>query len=389
VPSPSTWYLYERIRRGEPAPRPGGQASREPPPWQLPPDVGVFVGRQAELTALDARPAGSAGCVVTGTAGVGKTALVVHWAHRVADRFPGGCLYADLEGFGPREPIPPDRVLLDLLRGLDAGETHLSCGVHHLAAQYRSLVHGRRILIVLDNARSAEQVRPLLPAAPGCAAVVTSRDSLAGLVARDGAHRIALEPLRPADAADLLRALIGGRASAEPSAVTALVESCSRLPLALRLTAELAVARPRERLADLADELADESGLLDALDAPGDPRAAVRTVFSWSYRALPAPAAHAFRLLGLHRGHDFDARTLAVAAGIPERESARALATLTAAHLVTRLDHRRSSMNHLLRAYARETAEQTDSRDDREAAIVRLSAHCQQTPRPSGPHGLG
>jgi hypothetical protein len=403
VPSASTRHLYEQIRRGEPPPRrrptlrsaqhptatgeprapepgPPEPGPREPGPlelrpWHPPPDVGVFVGRHAELAALDAGIATPGRCVVTGTAGVGKTALVARWAHRVADRFPDGCLYADLQGYGPRRPAPPARILVELLRALDARRAQLAGGVDHLAARYRSLLHRRRMLVVLDNARSAEQVRPLLPAGSGCQTIVTSRDALAGLVARDGAHRVALEPLPPADAAGLLRALIGARAAAEPGAVEALAERCSRLPLALRLAAELAVGRPDDRLAGLAAEWADEACLLDLLDSGGDPRTAVRTVFSWSYRSLPPPAARAFRLLGLHPGPDFDALALAAAGGLPVRESARALATLAAAHLVVRVDRRRSRMHGLLRAYARETAERTDPDSYRAAVTARFSAH--------------
>jgi NB-ARC domain len=164
-------------------------------------------------------------------------------------------------------------------------------GEDERAARYRSLLAGRRMLVVLDNAGSVEQVRPLLPGAPACTVVVTSRDALAGLVARDGAARLDLDLLPLADAIGLLRNLIGERASADPAAAEALAARCCQLPLALRVAAELAAARPADQLADLAGELADQQHRLDLLDAGGDPRTAVRAVFSWSYRNLDAAAA--------------------------------------------------------------------------------------------------
>jgi DNA-binding SARP family transcriptional activator len=359
VPSPSTRNLAERIRRGEPAIRTAPPVVvRDSGPWQLPANIGGFVGRRAELAALDPQPAGPGCRIVTGTAGVGKTALVVHWAHRrAAGWFPDGCLYIDLNGYGPREPTPPTRALLDLLRGLGAGPPPFAGNLDHLAARYRSLLADRRMLVVLDNARSAEQVRPLLPGAAGCAAMVTSRDSLAGLVARDGAQRVSVQPLPPDAATELLTGLVGARAGDEPEAVAKLVEHCAGLPLALRLTAELAGGRPPGGLADLADELADETELLDTLDAGGDSGTAVRAVLSWSYRTLTPPVARAFRLIGRRPDQDIDARTLAAAAGIPVWEAARALAVLGTAHLVTRLPGDRWNMSRLLRAYARETVE--------------------------------
>ncbi|WP_405571499.1 tetratricopeptide repeat protein [Streptomyces phaeochromogenes] len=291
-------------------------------PAQLPADVPDFAGRDPELSALDRllaaaadSPTAGAVSVVSGTAGVGKTALAVHWAHRTRHRFPDGQLYVNLRGYDPDRPMPPGDALTRFLTVLGVPGDAVPLDVDDRASRFRTELADRRMLLVLDNALSEEQVRPLLPGSPACSVVVTSRDSLAGLVALHGARRIALGPLPPPDAVALLRALVGTRVDTEPGPAAALAEQCARLPLALRVAAELAVAHPSSRLADLVAELADQQRRLDLLDAGGDRRAAVEAVFSWSYERLPAPAARTFRLLSLHPGPEADAHAVAALIG--------------------------------------------------------------------------
>ncbi|MGA6222810.1 tetratricopeptide repeat protein [Streptomyces umbrinus] len=291
-------------------------------PAQLPADVPDFAGRDPELSALDRllaaaadSPTAGAVSVVSGTAGVGKTALAVHWAHRTRHRFPDGQLYVNLRGYDPDRPMPPGDALTRFLTVLGVPGDAVPLDVDDRASRFRTELADRRMLLVLDNALSEEQVRPLLPGSPACSVVVTSRDSLAGLVALHGARRIALGPLPPSHAVALLRTLVGARVDTEPGPAAALAEQCARLPLALRVAAELAVAHPSSRLADLAAELADQQRRLDLLDAGGDRRAAVEAVFSWSYERLPAPAARTFRLLSLHPGPEADAHAVAALIG--------------------------------------------------------------------------
>jgi DNA-binding SARP family transcriptional activator/tetratricopeptide (TPR) repeat protein len=319
--------------------------------------------------------------VLAGTAGVGKTALAVRWARRVAAAFPDGQLYVNLRGYDPGAPVPPGDALAGFLRALGLAGEDIPAGEDERAAAYRSLLDGRRMLVVLDNAASVEQARPLLPGSPSCLVVVTSRDSLAGLVARHGARRLALDMLPAADAIGLLRTLIGDRVDAEPDAAAELAAQCARLPLALRVAAELAAASPDSRLAELAGELAGEQRRLDLLDAGGDERTAVRGVFSWSYRHLPAAAARAFRLIGLHPGPDLDAYAVAaLTSGVADGGSAPvtatqakdALALLARAHLVHPVGAGRYGLHDLLRAYARELAAGEDGAGGQLAAMTSL-----------------
>ena len=322
--------------------------------------------------------------VLAGTAGVGKTALAVRWARRAATAFPDGQLYVNLRGYDPGAPLLPADALAGFLRALGLAGEDIPAGEDERAAAYRSLLDGRRMLVVLDNAASVEQARPLLPGSPTCLVIVTSRDSMAGLVARHGARRLALDMLPAADALGLLRTLIGDRVDAEPDAAAELAGQCARLPLALRVAAELAAATPDSRLAELAGELAGEQRRLDLFDAGGDERTAVRGVFSWSYRHLPAGAARAFRLIGLHPGPDFDAYAVAAltaltgaTAGFGSRpvtatQAKDALALLARAHLVYPAGGGRYGMHDLLRAYARELAAADDGADGQQAALTSL-----------------
>jgi DNA-binding SARP family transcriptional activator/tetratricopeptide (TPR) repeat protein len=329
-------------------------------PRQTPGDVFAFVGRRHEIERLNAIVAGSDGvpiAVLSGAAGVGKTALAVHWVHRVLDRFPDGQLWVDLGGFRAGGTTTPAEALTAVLCALGDGPGGLPTDPGELSARYRSAVAGRRLLIVLDNAASAAQVRPLLPGSPSCLAVVISRDRLAALVARDGARRIDVDPLPTADAMGLLRELIGPRVDAEPEAAAALAQRCARLPLALRVAAEVASARPGRSLRVLADQLHDERRSLDVLDADGDAQTGVRAVFAWSYRALPCRASAVFRLLGVHPGRDYEAYAVAALSGLALAEARDALTTLADAHLVERVGDDRYAMHDLLRAYAAERAD--------------------------------
>ncbi|WP_155373880.1 ATP-binding protein [Catellatospora vulcania] len=344
-------------------------------PHQLPADVPAFTGRDAQLSALDAlhMPGCPTVSVVSGTGGVGKTALALHWAHRAAARFPDGQLHLDLRGYAPGQPLPAVDALGMLLRALGLGRAAIPAGVDERAAAYRSLLAGRRMLVLLDNAHSAAQVRPLLPGTAGCAVLVTSRDDLAGLVARDGAHRIRLDALPPTDAVALLRTLLGTRVDAEPAAAAALASRCAGLPLALRVATEVATARPDATLEHIAAELTGADAL-DTLQLPGDPPSAVRTVLSWSHRHLSPPAAHAFALLGLYPGRDVDAPALAALADATTDAAARALDDLTRAHLVER-SPTGHTMHDLLRAYAGERALAELTIPRRRDAITRLLRH--------------
>jgi tetratricopeptide (TPR) repeat protein/transcriptional regulator with XRE-family HTH domain len=359
------------------------RAAAAPVPHELPADVEAFTGRAVELAELDfllpgtAEPQdGTAGPVVisavSGTAGVGKTALAVRWAHRVAPDFPDGQLYVNLRGYDPGRPVPAAEALAGFLRALGVGDQDIPLGEAERAARYRSTVAGKRLLVLLDNAATAEQVRPLLPGAATVMVLVTSRDSLTGLVARDGAHRLDLDLMPAAEAVALLRALIGQRAGADPASAEMLARLCARLPLALRVAAELAAARPGTPLATLAAELADEGARLDLLDGGGDPRGAVASVFSWSYRHLPADAAQMFRLLGLHPGADWDryAAAALTAASVPQ--ASRVLGVLARAHLIQPASLSRYGLHDLLRAYAAGLATTLDSDAGRRAALTRL-----------------
>jgi tetratricopeptide (TPR) repeat protein/transcriptional regulator with XRE-family HTH domain len=343
-------------------------------PRELPAPVGHFSGREAELDQLSEMAASSCGralviCAVGGTGGVGKTALAVQWAHRVADRFPDGQLYVNLRGYDPDQPVAPTDALAGLLRTLGVPGTDVPDGAQDRARLYRSRLAGRRMLVLLDNARDGEQVRPLLPGDPGCVTVVTSRDTLAGLVATDGARRLDLDVLPLADAVGLLRSLIGPRAEQDPAAAAELAGLCARLPLALRIAAELAAARREVTLRDLAAELA--ASQLDLLNA-GEDRADLRAVFSWSYRQLDDGAAEAFALAGLHPGPELDAHAAAALTGTSAELAGRVLGRLYRVSLVQAASTGRYCMHDLLRAYACEQAAERDTEGRCQQALTRL-----------------
>ena len=393
-PGPGLQRLHEQILAADPALGPpaatvtlAGPEHIWAAPAQLPGDVDAFTGRAGELATLDKLaamigPSGSAGqagagpaatvICVSGTAGVGKTALAVHWARHIRAAFPDGQLYVNLRGYDPGRPVPAGDALAGFLRALGVSGQDIPQDVDERAAAYRTLLDGRRILVVLDNASAVEQVRPLLPGSPSSLVLVTSRDSLAGLVARHGARRLDLDRLPQQDAVALLRALIGDRAETQPDATATLASRCARLPLALRVAAELAAASPAMTVAQLAGELADEQRRLDLLDAGGDPGSAIRGVFSWSYSHLPEDSARAFRLLGLEPGPDLDARAAAALTGTPPTQASRVLELLARTHLVHRTRPGRYGLHDLLRAYAAGLASTRDAEGERQAALTRL-----------------
>jgi tetratricopeptide (TPR) repeat protein/transcriptional regulator with XRE-family HTH domain len=343
-------------------------------PHELPAAVRHFTGRAAELDKLS-KLAARGGvpalviCAVGGTAGVGKTALAVRWAHQVAERFPDGQLFVNLRGYAPGEPVAAADALAGLLRTLGVPAQEIPDDTEDRARLYRSRLAGRRVLVLLDNARDGEQVRPLLPGDPGCVAVVTSRDALAGLVAADGARRLDLDVLPQGDAVALLRSLIGDRADQDPMAVAALARLCARLPLALRIAAELAAARKAVPLADLVAELREDG--LDLLDA-GEDRADVRAVFSWSYRQLPEHVARAFAVIGLHPGAELDVYAAAGLTGTTPAQARRMLGRLHQASLLQAVGPGRYSLHDLLRAYAREQAATRDTGGQSRQALTGL-----------------
>ncbi|MFF0011891.1 tetratricopeptide repeat protein [Streptomyces sp. NPDC005374] len=377
---------HQELLSGKDSPRlpfrAGAERAKAVVPAQLPLEAAGFTGRENELARLEKvlvvseeRPTTVVVSAVSGTAGVGKTALAVHWAHRARDRFPDGQLYVNLRGYDPERPMTAPDALARFLTALGVHGQDIPLETDDRAARYRTEVAGRRMLIVLDNAATVEQVRPLLPGTGSCAVLVTSRDSLAGLVAREGAHRLDLDLLSADAARTLLRRLIGPRAEAEPGAVDTLAAQCARLPLALRVAAELAAARPGTPLTDLTAELADHQRRLYLLDADGDPRTAVVTVFSWSLRQLPADAARTFRQLGLHPGPDLDAHATAALTGSDLADARRDLHILARAHLVQHMDATRYGLHDLLRAYAAGLATAQDAPEAREAALDRLFDH--------------
>ena len=354
----------------------------EEPPGQLPMDVADFTGRAAQLAALDTLLAGDDGAgpatavvlsAIAGSGGVGKTALAVRWAHRVRERFPDGQLFVDLRGYASGPPLHPAQALAQMLGALGVEPDRIPVGAVEASALLRSLLAGRRVLVVLDNARDAEQVRPLLPGSPGCLVIVTSRDQMAGLIATHSARRLTLDVLTTDEAVGLLTRILGDRrVAAEPDAARQLVEVCGHLPLAVRIAAANLSVRSGQSIAGyLADLRAGDR--LAHLAVDGDPQAAVRVAFDGSYALLDADAQRLFRLTGLVPGADFTAEAAAALAALPVARVRRLLQRMAAAHLVEARAGGRFRLHDLLRLYARACAEQADSPLDRAAAVARLT----------------
>jgi DNA-binding SARP family transcriptional activator len=377
-----------------PQPALGAQPAR--PPAQVPPEAAGFAGRAAELRRLHAMlPAAAGGlsiasepasarsgalggaspavAVVTGTAGVGKTTLTIRFARQVASRFPDGQLYVNLRGFDPSgTPTEPGDALRYFFEALGVSPRQVPSSIEAQTGLFRSLLEGKRMLILLDNARSTDQVRPLLPGSPGCMVVITSRSQLAGLVAAEGARPLPLDVLSLTEATELLAARLGEeRIAAEPAAAAELIRQSAGLPLALSVTCARAITRPGLSLADLAAELCDARVRLDVLDA-GDVTTDLRAVFSWSYERLSEAAARMFRLLGVHPGPDVSAPAAASLAGVPLAQARAALAELTRASLLAEDTAGRFVFHDLLRAYAAERVGATHGGDEPDVALRRL-----------------
>ena len=349
-------------------------------PRQLPGDAHGFVGRTAELRQLETLEAAVPGggvrlVVVAGTAGAGKTSLVVRFAHLVRTRYPDGQLFVNLRGYDPGPPLAPEAALERFLHALGVPAGSVPAQLEERAELYRSLLAERRMLVVLDNAATVGQVRPLLPGDAGCLVVATSRGRLSGLSTRDGAHRLTLGLLTETEAVDLITATTAGyRHQDDPAQLAELARLCARLPLALRIAAERAAARPHMPLTDLITDLRGESSLWDALSTDDDAEAdAVRSVFAWSYRALPASAARVFRFLGLHPGPEFGAAAAAALTGHTPRQIRSHLDLLAGAHLLEQTGPTRYQFHDLLRAYAADQAHQEESREQQRAALTRVA----------------
>lgn len=399
-PGPGLQAMFQRVLRADsglvtpsPTARPEAPTARKEPvevrpraaatvdrvsPAQLPSGLAVFVGREAELAKASrlARRSEAAIAVVTGMAGIGKTSFAVRWARRSADDFPDGQIYLNLRGFDhAAPPLAPGQAIGTALEALGASPSDVPQDTDARASYYRTWLSGKRVLLLLDNARDAAQVRPLLPGAPGCQVIVTSRDRMAGLVAVEGAHPIQLGVLSDADSRGLLARRLGeDRTAAEPAAAAEIVELCRRLPLALAVVAGRAATRPALPLSAVVAELRESAGRLDAFDS-GDAAADVRAVFSYSYRALGTEAARLFRLFSLHPGPDAGLGALSSLVGLSVARARRLLDELLRTHLVDELSPGRYSTHDLLAAYASELLDEEDTEEERAAARRRMLDH--------------
>ncbi len=353
-----------------------------PTPRQLPRDTVFFAGRQKELLQLDrlifADPEGISGPIVitalTGSGGVGKTALAVHWAHSVKRFFPDGQLYYDLRGYDSSdEPARPDEVVDSFLQSLNVPIASVPQGLATRLALYRSILADRKFLVVLDNARDAQQVRPLVPATNQTVLLVTSRSTLKSLVAREGAKRISINVLNPDEALGLLELILGAdKIDGERDAVSEICRACAYLPLALRIVAEQLLATPNKSLAGVSQDLAAEQGRLDLMETGDDEATAIRTIFSWSYNLLTAEVARTFRRIGLHPGIDISLPAAAAVSGLTVSQAKKHLSLLSAVHMIEPGDPDRYRFHDLLRLYSLELAEKVDSRKQRESSIGNL-----------------
>ncbi|PSK91707.1 DNA-binding SARP family transcriptional activator [Haloactinopolyspora alba] len=360
---------------GEPEPDTATAAATEQvAPAQIPPVPGAFVGRDGELADLDdvtIRSDEAATVVVSGMAGVGKTGLALRFAHRAADRFGDGQLYVDLRGHATAPSLHPTEALGQLLRGLGSDPGQVADSTDAATARYRSLLAGRKILVVLDNAASAEQVRPLLAATPGCMTLITSRNRLPALVAGEGAHRIVIDTLTGAEARQLLSRLLGrARVDAEPAAAGALIDECAGLPLALRIAAAQLGDERHRPIDDYVRELRERGLSMFALD--DDERSAVAAAFDLSYQRLAADTRRCFGLLGLVPGADVTVDAVAALTGAPPAQARAELRRLAGTHLVDEHAAGRYRLHDLLREYVRSVVDTEAPPADREAALGRL-----------------
>jgi DNA-binding SARP family transcriptional activator len=419
-PSPELRRLHQRILNADPelagppaavarsraasgtAPGTTVRPPAGPVPRQLPPPPPRLIGREAELAALtDALPATESGTgtstpqitVIRGVGGIGKTSLALRWAHDSLPRFPDGQLHANLRGFDPAMgPVEPEAAVRAFLVALGVDGTAIPADPAAQVGLYRSLMADKRMLVLLDNARDADQVRPLLPGSPRSMVLVTSRDRLDGLLAAEGARPLPLGTLGPDEARRLFTSrLSASRVAAEPDAVRDIVASCARLPLALAVAGARALASPALPLAQLAAELREAETRLDALDT-GDLSTCLRAAFDSSYRALDPSAARLFALLGLAPGQDTGLRAAAALAGLTVRRARLALRTLEGAHLAWQHAPDRFRMHDLVRLYAADRGVHDLRTADREDALRRLVGYITHTAAAGhallDPHGV-
>ncbi|MET8756996.1 BTAD domain-containing putative transcriptional regulator [Lentzea sp. NPDC004782] len=387
-PGPELRQLHEQllVGRHDPQPEPAAPVLV---PVQLPHEIRDFTGRAKELAKLseivphDHSPVLVA---ITGTGGIGKTALAVRFAHQVASRFPDGQLHVDLRGFDASSPpVQPAAALHQLLQSLGVPAERIPDDLPAKSALYRSVLAGKRVLVLLDNARLPEQVRPLLPGRSSSMVLVTSRNHLGGLVARDGAHSVTLSTLTRDEALALLSSAVGpDRVAAEPEAAAKLVELCGHLPLAVRIAAERVVTRPHLTLADLAGDLADERDRLNVLATGDDEDTAVRAAFSWSYLALKPDAARMFRLIGLHPGAEISLDAVAALTGVSAARARTLLDVLAGGHMLEEVARGRFRLHDLLRLYATELSATEESAEGRSEAISRLLRWYRDTANAAG-----
>jgi DNA-binding SARP family transcriptional activator/tetratricopeptide (TPR) repeat protein/GTPase SAR1 family protein len=359
------------------APQLKSTAADRSPPRQIPHDINDFIGRAeliARLTELAGRTEASTSIiVVSGMPGAGKTTLVNHWAHEHRERFPDGQAYVDANAFGPAEPADPHDMLGGLLRAFHVAPEHLPADTRIRQEYLNRILAGKRVLILIDNARDSEQVRPLLPNSDACTVVITSRNRLKGLSIREGARNVTVDPLSHAESVELLSRIIGAqRAGAEPEAISALARTVAGLPLALCIIGEHVAERPRARIAELAEELL--SHLLDAeMTDDVDADVSLHQVFAWSYRALQGEHARLFRILGRFPGMTFGAGAAAAMAGRSVAPTEHVLNVLAKSHLINHDAVRRYGFHDLLRRYAADQALREETAEERTAAMWRLT----------------
>ncbi len=356
---------------------PAGAESGLPPPRQLPIDVAGFVGRSRELAELSAALVGAGDrpdlAVLHGTAGVGKTALAVHWSWRHREHFPDGQFYLNLRGFGPDRPVSPDEALHGMLGGLGLPGPQIPQGRDARSALLRSLVAGRRLLFVFDNVRDPAQVRPLLPGASG-QVVITSRNQLVGLTVREQARSIEIEPLAPAESVTLLGdSLASAQVVPDRPGLARLAQVCSHLPLALAVAARQVARSGGGTVSDWLARLTDPAAPLDLL-TDADESTNVRSVLSWSYGALDGETRRCFRMIGLHPGPTFTTGSMAAALGSSVARARQRIVRLIDGNLVRPIDHQRYEVHDLVGALAAELSA-ADETDDRSAARLRLYQH--------------
>lgn len=374
-PSLRLQQIHADLLAGTDSPRPAG--ARRAVPQQLPADPRAFTGRSDALARLDALAAlghqdAAPVMVVHGPGGIGKTTLAIRWARQVRDQYPDGQLLIDLRGFSPSPPMTSEQALSVLLGGLGITADQIPADLEAASALWRTTLAGCRALVVLDNARDAQQVRPLLPG-PESAVVITSRSQLRGLVARDGATQIALDRLDPAESAEFLRVRLAAQSVSLPAThLGELAELCEGHPLALAIAAERCGRLPTGALDRMLAELRGEAARLDALDNGEDPASDLRAVFSWSYRALDEDSARVFRLIGLHPGGGISLPAVAALAGITDAEADRLVDRLVEANLLRSMGSGRFVLLDLLHEYAAEQAATTLSAGERGRAIRRL-----------------